>query len=416
MIQSSSPLNLHEESRSQALATKKDHVIFLCVIFCFWFCTYVYIPVFSLYLESIHFTYSMIGIILGSYGLTQILLRFPLGVLSDKLFGIRKHLLTFGFLAGIASGLFLLFSESFIAIFIARLLAGVTAAMWVMATVLYSHYVKEQFASKAMSRVQFLTVFAQFISMMISGYLVYYFGWKAPFLVATVAAVVGTILVLQVKDFSVRRENALPLSYYLKQTFRIRGLLFITFLSLGAHSILFITIFGFSPMYVSQLTESSYAVTVLVCAFFIPHALAAIWLMFRTIKQQSQIKILIISFMLTALFALLVPFVQSWIFVVLLHAGLGVSLGFIFPLLLAMVIQVSDASLKNSAMGFYQSFYALGIMGGPLLAGELAELTNLLSIFYLCGIMAVICTIVVVVIQNSRVVYKKREVKEAKEQ
>ncbi|WP_062048400.1 MFS transporter [Bacillus sp. JCM 19034] len=227
-------LNRYEYKESQVFATTKDHTIFLSAIFCFWFCTYVYIPVFSLYLEAIGFTYSMIGIILGSYGVTQILFRFPLGILSDKLYSIRKHLLTIGFVAGIISGVFLLFFETFIAIFFARLLAGITAAMWVMATVLYSHYVREQFAAKAMSRIQFLTVFAQFISMLVSSYLVYYFGWKSPFIVATVAAIVGTILALQIKDFSVQHQRSVyTLKQHITKTLQIKGLRIITLLSLG---------------------------------------------------------------------------------------------------------------------------------------------------------------------------------------
>lgn len=39
-------------------------------------------------------------------------------------------------------------------------------------------------------------------------------------------------------------------------------------------------------------------------------------------------------------------------------------------------------------MGFYQSFYALGIFLGPLLAGKTAQLFGLAAVFYGAGSLA----------------------------
>ncbi|WP_332692998.1 MFS transporter [Halalkalibacter lacteus] len=387
-------------------ATKKDHIIFLSTVFCFWFSTYIYIPVFGLHLENIGFSYSFIGIILGSYGVTQILLRFPLGVISDHLIGLRKQLLIFGFFVALASSLLLLFSNTFFAIFTARLLAGVTAAMWVMATVLYSQYFHSDQASKAMSRIQFLTVFAQFSSMIISGYLVLYFGWSFPFWVAAVTSIIGIFLAFRIKEVSYpsrpSRKQEFHILSHIKKTYRLKGLKTITFLSLSAHSILFITIFGFSPMYATHLSEATYAVTILICAFFIPHALASVWLMFYKVDLQKQKKVLLFCFCATSIFLFFIPLTNSLFTLCFIHAGIGLTLGIIFPLLLGMVIQVSITDLKNSAMGFYQSFYAVGILIGPLFAGEIAERAELIFVFYLCGFLSIIATIVVLFMARTK--------------
>lgn len=135
-----------------------DHAVFLCMVFCFWFSGYIYVPVFSLYLEDLHFSYGAIGIILGSYGVTQILLRFPLGLLSDILFSLRKQLLIAGFGFSVLSSLLFLMFDSFFFVLAARLFAGITASMWVMATILYAHYFNNGNASKAMGIMQFFTV------------------------------------------------------------------------------------------------------------------------------------------------------------------------------------------------------------------------------------------------------------------
>jgi len=50
---------------------------------------YAYVPILSPYAESLGASYKMVGMIIGSYGFTQMLLRIPLGIISDKM-GNRK--------------------------------------------------------------------------------------------------------------------------------------------------------------------------------------------------------------------------------------------------------------------------------------------------------------------------------------
>src|SRR5690606_20942854 len=57
--------------------------LFLFATLCFWCSMYTYVPILSPYLEHIGFRYSLIGIVLGSYGFMQLLVRFPLGLWSE---------------------------------------------------------------------------------------------------------------------------------------------------------------------------------------------------------------------------------------------------------------------------------------------------------------------------------------------
>src|SRR5690625_7762845 len=116
-----------------------DHIYFNLAVFCFLFSVYIYVPLFSVYLESIGFAYTAIGIILGGYGVTQIIFRFPLGILTDILHRIRKKLFLSGYVCAFISALLLIYFDFFFFVLVARLLADVTAAMWVLAPVLYSH-------------------------------------------------------------------------------------------------------------------------------------------------------------------------------------------------------------------------------------------------------------------------------------
>lgn len=70
--------------------------LFIAVTLCYWCSMYTYVPILSPYLEDIRFNYALIGIVLGSYGFMQLVVRFPLGLWSDRL-GRRKPFVLLGF-------------------------------------------------------------------------------------------------------------------------------------------------------------------------------------------------------------------------------------------------------------------------------------------------------------------------------
>nr|WP_237179332.1 MFS transporter [Paenibacillus sp. MMS18-CY102] len=62
----------------------------------------MYVPILSPYLSSLGYSLAFIGIVLGSYGFVQLLIRFPIGLWSDAK-GRRKPFIMLGLAAGAAS-------------------------------------------------------------------------------------------------------------------------------------------------------------------------------------------------------------------------------------------------------------------------------------------------------------------------
>ena len=58
-----------------------------------WISLYTYLPILPTYARDIGASYEMIGIIVGAYGFTQMALRLPLGIISDRLNMRRAFLL-----------------------------------------------------------------------------------------------------------------------------------------------------------------------------------------------------------------------------------------------------------------------------------------------------------------------------------
>lgn len=361
------------------------HVNFHAVVFCFWFSIYIYIPLFSVYLELLQFSYSMIGTILGAYGVTQILFRLPLGVMTDYLHRSRKMLILLSFVCAFVSCMLMIYFTHFILVLLARLLAGVTASMWVLVTVMYTYYFAPGESARSMGAVQFNMVVTQFVCMSVSGVLIAYLGWRFPFVLGAIAALVGVVLSWNLREVNVEKSAARSFDFIraVKETNRIKGLKVLTFLSLIAHAMLFITVFGFSPVLATSIGVTEAQFIWLMGAFFIPHALTSFLLVVYPFEQRYHMPVLIGSFLLSILFLGIIPLANSLLTISLYHAGLGFFLGFTFPLILSEVVRVSPEQLKMSAMGYYQSFYAIGILLGPLVAGMIGDYFGLRAIFYL---------------------------------
>lgn len=392
-------------SLTQRKVTLKDHLAFQLAVFSFWFSIYIYVPDFGIYLNKVGLSLSAVGVILGSYGISQILLRLPLGLFANFLRGRQKLFLALGFLMAFISGLLFVSFHSFWAVLIARLLAGITASMWVTATILYSRYFPEERASQAMSLLQFLTVFAQFISMMLCSLLIHEFGWHFPFWVGTIASLVGFLMVFILKEIDedeVENQHVKGHSVgsIFLQTLKIGSLNYVTLVSFFCNAILFITIFGFSPIYAEKQGITGTALDWLIAAFFVPHTLSSLFLSFYPFGQRISLGLLIGSTfgLIPLLFA--VPFAHTLLMLALLHFGIGLLLGFCFPILLGQVVKVTPPGIKMAGMGYYQSLYAGGIFLGPLVAGKVAQWVGMTSVFDLTSLLAAVAFVFTLIYLN----------------
>ena len=115
----------------------KQKVLFCIVTGLLWFSQYAYNPVLEPYAESLGASYKFIGIILGSYGLIQMLIRIPLGILSDSL-GKRKPVIIAGLLLSMLSGLGSWYFRTPISLLVFRIMAGAAASTWVVYTVQFA--------------------------------------------------------------------------------------------------------------------------------------------------------------------------------------------------------------------------------------------------------------------------------------
>lgn len=353
--------------------TRRQHLIFNLTTILYWITLYIYVPILTPFLQDRGLSMGWIGLIVGAYGLTQLAIRLPLGIYSDRM-RRRKPFLIAGLLAGLIScGLFVL-GGSWEAPLAGRLVAGICASAWVPFTVLYASYFPQEQSTRAMGNLSFLTVIGQLIGMCASGWLVDAGGWNAAFLTGIGVAAAGMLASLRIHEPPVSSPSAKVPTKFTRTLFEKSPLLLlVSLLALLAHGILFITMFGFTPLRAVELGATESQLTLVVVAFMVPHAVISLGTGRWFAPRFGSRAVITAGFLLSAACTAAIPFSPSLPWLLFTQAINGAAQALYLPLLLGLAIRDTPSAERATAMGFYQSVYSIGMFAGPYLAGWLND-------------------------------------------
>ncbi|WP_141500703.1 MFS transporter [Paenibacillus luteus] len=374
-----------------------QRLLFTTITILYWTSMYVYVPTLSPYLSDRGFSLPFIGIVLGSYGLVQMFVRFPLGILSDR-FGKRKPFILLGMLTAGISCLLFLIPGPWIWPLAGRLMAGVCASTWVAFTVLYASYFGSGQTGRAMGNISVMTVSGQMIGMLLSGWLTDGFSPNAPFTLGAIIAIIGLLLALMLKEPRANQREQPGMSFaMIKNVVRTKTLLQVSLLSILAHGVLFITMFGFTPLKAAEMGANGVKLTLLVFAFMLPHAFASLVTARWFTPRFGYWGTIGAGFFISAVCTAAMAFTGSMEMLVITQAINGFAQGLHMPLLLGLAIRDVEHAGRATAMGLYQALYAVGMFSGPFLAGWLNESWGLNSGFLFGSLLGAAAFILVLV-------------------
>jgi len=367
------------------MSKEKNNIrLFIFVTAFYWFSMYAYIPTFSPYIESLGASHKMIGLILGSYGFTQMLIRIPLGIYSDRI-NRKKIFVNIGILLSLISTTGMWFAETPALILIFRSLAGASAATWVSFTVLFSSYFKKDDTAHAIGLINASNKSGQVAGMLLGGIIAQGLGQQFPFLLAAAGAVIGFILSLSVDEKKDIDHRAITFREILKVA-RNKSLLTVSFLAILMMMIAHSTTFGFIPVAAKNLGATSFHLGLLTTITTIPGILSS-YLSGSYFSQRLGEKTTVtIGFILLAFSCLMVPFIDHLYILYFNQMLNGFAQGMIFPVLMGLSIKNVEANKRGTAMGFFQAIYGLGMFAGPILVGTISDLAGLKVGFWMIGL------------------------------
>jgi predicted MFS family arabinose efflux permease len=357
---------------------------YLCTLL-FWGAVYICMPILTPYTRHVSGSLQAAGLVMGAYGLSQMILRIPLGVLSDR-WRRRKPFILLGFIFDGLSNLGLLLSGNAWMLFLSVFTAGIAASIWVPFTVLFSSYFPAGQMAHSMSLLMGFSRLSQIISTYAGGVIAENWGWTAPFYVGGVLSVAGLLLANGLSEVRPRGNSDLTLREVF-QVGRNRTLLTASFLCIIMQSANFSSAYGFTPILAQQLGASKGDLGILLFWYLLPNTLATLLSGTLIRLYLAERSILVVGFLLISIALLATPLVDSLNLLKLVQAVNGVGIGLLFPLLMSLAIESVPREQQATAMGYFQSLYAIGMTFGPILSGIVAQMIGLSSVFVLNGLM-----------------------------
>ena len=362
---------------------KRNEGLLLAAVFLFWFSVYTYPSFLTTYaVDGLGATKVMAGMIVGSYGLTQMALRVPLGILSDIL-KRRKPFVMLGFglsilaSAGLAAVAMAAGRENVpqglaFAALIFRGMSGMTAATWVNFSVLYAASYQGDQVAAAMSRIVVPQCGSQIVAMLLGAQLAGRLGEVYAFLLATAAGAAGLIVMAGVRE---QRPTGEPMTLRgFAAVARNRQLIAGTLLATIYQLVVWATVQGFVQNWARDVIGLTTAqLGYLSVANLLPNTVLSRFSGTVFTRRFGRRAVLVAGFALLAVACGLYPRTASLASLLAVQALLGSGVGLIMPLTMSSAIESVPNEKRGAAMGIYQAVYGLGMFLGPVLAGSVIE-------------------------------------------
>jgi predicted MFS family arabinose efflux permease len=366
--------------------------IFIAATAAYWGSLYTYVPLLSPYAEHLGASLTMVGLIGSAYGFSQLLLRVPIGILSDTL-GKRRIFMMLGGVSSLLAALGIAFTTSPVFLLVFRALSGVAASMWVAYTVLFSSYFPAGNAASSMGIMLATSATAQLLASWGGSWLAELYGWQAAFIAAIGLAALAVALASMVSDKATPKKQTLKLRDLLSMG-KSPELLLVSLLAAFSQYLMFATVHGFTPSFASDaLGATKSQLGLLTVVSTVPTAIASLlggtWLT----KHLPEKLVVIGGFMLAGIAALIIPFTPSMSILYITQVIGGIGRGSLFPVLMARSIQTVAPERKATAMGFFQSIYALGMTAGPAISGVLGQTWGIQTVFISAGCIGLIAAL-----------------------
>ncbi|MDA0269796.1 MAG: MFS transporter [Chloroflexi bacterium] len=353
--------------------------------FCFWLSLYFYVPFLPLRALDLGATNTMLGAVIAAYAIAQVGLRIPMGIAADAI-GRRKPFAVAALAASALGALGLAVSPDPWTLFAARAVTGIAGAGWVAITVLYSSYFASGDAARAMSRIMAVNAIALVLATFTGGILADLFGSTSTFYAGVVVGTVGGALMLAADEPPMQERQRYSARAFLEIA-RVPLLVTVSVIGIATQFVSFATSFGFVPVYAEEMGAGDAAVgyiTTTMFAFSVVGTLTVPWM----VARSGYAVTLLIGMLVMAVAAAVVPLTADVFTLGVTQALNGFGRGSTNALLITLAVLAVAPHQRATAMGVYQAVYAIGMLGGPVAAGIVADAAGVDAVFYLCAAVA----------------------------
>jgi MFS family permease len=361
----------------------------LAIVF-FWTSLYTYVPILPTHALASGATDAQLGLILASYGLTQLIFRLPLGLLSDRL-RRKKVFALLGALLVTASAVGLAFARGPIGLFAFRALSGCAATAWVTITALYTSHFPIEHAVRSAGQLNLMAAIGQIVAMSSGGWIAERWGAQATFLASALLSIPALASFGLVRDVRSTSGSGLSMQAFGRAISTPR-LLLVAGLAACSQFAFFATTLGYAAVHAQVHSASDAELGILTTAAQVAKALPSLLLSVRR-RANSGRTAVVTGFSLISLPLFIFPALTDLRWMIVCQAAVGLGVGMSFPVLMGLALQAVEPEARASAMGVFQSIYALGMTLGPLFSGVIASWWGIWGVYLTNGALLVAATL-----------------------
>ena len=368
---------------------RKSVLLFCAATFFHWMSLYLYVPILPVYAHSLGADLSLVGVVIASYALPQMLFRIPIGIWFDAL-DKRKRLLAAGILVTLAGTIGLGLAPNTWFLFLARIVTGLGASTWVLFTVYFAAYYPRESMGRAIGIINFVNQTAMLAATFGGGVVAEIWGFKSTFFGATLLGIISLLVLVSAKEPEMHKAE--PLSRHSFRRLAVHPvLLTVSFMGILLQFTSFSGVFGFVPIYAVQIGASNADLGIITMLTLLASAFAALVVVNIAERKGSPFAI-VLAAALMGISQIAVPSAQHVYALAAVQVVYGLGRGALLTLLMTLSVRAVAPQQQATAMGIYQAMYSVGMMAGPLVSGYLASSLSLSVVFYLS---ASICLVIV---------------------
>jgi MFS family permease len=351
--------------------------IYLCLVGLCCFISYDMVrrPALALFVESLGAGPSMVGLIVAVSTLTGVVLKLPMGLLSDAI--NRQRLMLGGVLAFALPPFIYPFISDLSTLGILRLVHGLATAMF---TPLALAMVAELFAARRGEAFGWYTSATQgggFLGPMIGGALVYQYGFSPTFILAGIFGVLALAffcVIPQTPTSSRVHQHSLSTLWKemregLRRVCQIPPIL-ITSVVEAAKMVGNGTLMAFLPLYGLSIGLNAAEIGVLFGVQALTSFIAKPF-MGRISDRGARQPLIFGGLCLCGLMIMLIPHLQWYLALLVVAGAFGFGEAVVTSSTTALVADYSEGKDLGAGMGLRGTIMDIGHAGGPLLAGIL---------------------------------------------
>ena len=356
--------------------------LILFAVFLFWVSLYSYVPTLPVYVKTKIENLSLVGFVLSTYGIWQMIIRLPLGIASDRI-GRRKPFVIVGLLLSGLGAWVMGFSKGASGLAIGRSLSGFAASTWVTLLILFNGMFPPEDAVRATSLLTLVNSVGRTLATSVTGTLNELGGYSLAFIIAAGAAFIAVLILFFVKEQRLPRRAASG-----KEIITLisrRDVLLPSLLNMLRQYANWGVTFSFIPILASQFGATDLQLSALTSMNI---AIGIAGNLFATVaaKKIGSRRLIFASIFLMGGAVGLAAIASNLIFIFIAQFCNGLAGGVGYPVLMGSSIEYVSEGERATAMGLHQAVYAVGMSVGPWLSGVLAEALGIQPMFAITAV------------------------------